>query len=426
MNPFGIIADDLTGAADTGAQFSRRGARVLVCVDCDDMPFPVHDQWDVVVVNTHSRNMAPKAARREVTRAHNWLVHAGWPTLYKKIDSTLRGNVAAEMEEMIELGAQRMVFAPAFPLAGRTVEGGVLLLNGVPVDQTDIARDPLAPVTTAKLREYFGPTFEPSASLPLEVLHGNPNVTEDHIKQAWKNGARLLLADASTQDDLSLLAQAVTLPGADALVVGSAGAARELAQRLCPGAHASAPPPTVRTGPVLVLAGSRQEVTRQQMALLQKRGKCHVIEVDPTGIHDPWTDAIEAKLIADIEGAARLASRGGLRVLAVGIGADRGPQGSTGEYQLRSERLNRILGRVAARLHKPLDSPGIVMTGGDVAMAVLLALGTRTLQLGGELLPGIPMAWAAEGPLRGLRLITKAGGFGPPEALAQATLALAM
>src|SRR5690242_8304691 len=114
MNPIGIIADDMTGAADTGAQFSRRGARVLVCVDCDDMPFPRNDQWDVVVVNTHSRNMAPKDARREVARAHNWLAHAGWPTFYKKVDSSLRGNIAAEMEEMVALGAQRLVFAPAF------------------------------------------------------------------------------------------------------------------------------------------------------------------------------------------------------------------------------------------------------------------------------------------------------------------------
>ncbi|HEX7928264.1 MAG TPA: nucleotide-binding domain containing protein, partial [bacterium] len=155
-------------------------------------------------------------------------------------------------------------------------------------------------------------------------------------------------------------------------------------------------------------------------------GRCHVIEVDPTGVADPWNEAIENRLAADVEGAARLASRGSLRSLVVSIANKGAKELARAEFLKRSERLNRVLGKVAARLHKGLDSPGIVMTGGDVALSVMLALGTRSIQLGGELLPGIPLAWAVDGPLKGLRLVTKAGGFGPPEALAQATLALAM
>lgn len=427
MTPFGIIADDLSGAADTGVQFSRRGARVLVCTDCEDMPFPRYEDWDVVVVNTHSRNLPPQAARREVARAYNWLSHAGWPPLYKKVDSTLRGNLAAELEEMLALGAGRIVLAPAFPMAGRTVEDGVVRVNGVPVHETELARDGLSPVKRAALRDYFGAPFQPIATLPLAVLRQAPRGAEAHVQAAWKQGARLLLADAATQEDLALLARALTSPWGEAVVAGSAGAARELAHQLCPGGHPSAPPPTVATGPVLVIAGTRQEATRQQLDVLRKRGKCHIVEVDPTGVRDPWDETLETRLVADIEKSARLAARGGLRTVVVAI-ADAGRQNDPGgaAFQRRSERLNRVLGRVAERLHKPLDCPGIVMTGGDVAAAVLSALGTRLLQLGAELLPGVPLAWAQDGSRRGLRLVTKAGGFGPPETLAQAVLALAM
>jgi uncharacterized protein YgbK (DUF1537 family) len=427
MTPFGIIADDLSGATDTGVQFSRRGARVLVCTDCEDMPFPRYEDWDVVVVNTHSRNMPPRAARREVARAYNWLVHAGWPPLYKKVDSTLRGNLAAELEEMLALGAGRIVLAPAFPLAGRTVEDGILRVNGIPVHETELGRDGLSPVKSAMLRDYFGTAVGPVATLPLAALRREPRGAEDEIQEAWRQGARLLLTDSATQEDLALLARAITSSWGEVVVAGSAGAARELANPLCPGGHPSAPPPTVATGPVLVIAGSRQEATRQQLEVLRKRGRCHAIEVDPTGVRDPWNEELEARLVVDIEKSARLAARSILRAVIISIsGAKRQDDPGSAAFQRRSERLNRVLGQVAARLHKALDCPGIIMTGGDVAMAVLSALGTRLLQLGGELLPGVPLAWAHDGTRPGLRLVTKAGGFGPPETLAQAVLALAM
>jgi uncharacterized protein YgbK (DUF1537 family) len=426
MNPFGIIADDLSGAADTGVQFSRRGARVLVCLDPDDAPPPTRGAWDIVVANSYSRNVDPAEARRRVARTHRWLEYAGWPVQYKKIDSTLRGNLAAELEEMLALGAERVVFAPAFPLAGRTVEGGVLLVDGVPVQETEFARDGFSPVKTGRLRDLFGAAFEPVESLPLEALRGEPGVAQGRVREAWKNGCRLLLVDAATQEDLAVLAQALTSPWGQALVTGSAGAARELALRLCSGAHPVAPPPTVRTGPVLVICGTRAEVSQGQVAVLRKRGGCYVVDIDPARVRDPWDEAAQARLVAEVESAAALAVQGGLRSLVVSLPPGDGAGGDLAAFQRRSARLNLLLGALAVRLHKRIDSPGIIMTGGDTAMAVLSALGTQTLQLGGEMLPGIPLAWAADGPLHGLRLVTKAGGFGPPEALARAVLALAM
>ncbi len=424
MTPFGIIADDLSGAADTGAQFSRRGARVLVCLDSDDAVPPQRGLWDIVVANSYSRNVSAAEARRRVARTHSWLEYAGWPVRYKKIDSTLRGNLAAELEEMLHLGVQRIVLAPAFPLNGRTVEDGVLRVNGTPVHETEFARDPFSPVKTGRLREIFGKEFDPVVSLPLEVLRGEPGTAQDWVRAAWKKGCRLLLADAATQEDLAVLAQVLTSPWGETLVAGSAGAARELAQRLSPGGYPPAPPPTVRTGPVLVICGSHQEVSRRQVAVLRQRGGCHLVEIDPAQVRDPWGAAAEARLVADVEKAALLANRNKLRSLVVSVLPDR--DGSDpAAYLRRAERLNVLLGTIAKRLHKPLDSPGIVMTGGDTAMAVLTILGTQILQLGGEMLPGIPLAWAVDGPLNGLRLVTKAGGFGPPEALAQSVLALA-
>src|SRR5215216_377994 len=130
-----IIADDLTGAADTGVQFVRAGYRTAVFFRATDV---LADDLDAVSLDTDSRAMpAGFAAKRVLDAAH---VASGARIVYKKLDSTLRGNVAAELVAALG-GARRdrVVVAPAFPAAGRTTVGGIQRVHGVPVDETEIA-----------------------------------------------------------------------------------------------------------------------------------------------------------------------------------------------------------------------------------------------------------------------------------------------
>src|ERR687895_1557294 len=156
-----IIADDLTGAADTGVQFVHAGYRTAVFFRATEV---LEDGLDAVVFDTDSRAMpAGFAAKRVVDAAHA----AGEARIvYKKLDSTLRGNVAAELAAALG-GARRdrAVVALAFPAAGRTTVGGSQRVHGVPVDETEMANDPHTPVREAHVPSLLAGKFSSVGAL---------------------------------------------------------------------------------------------------------------------------------------------------------------------------------------------------------------------------------------------------------------------
>ena len=145
-----VIADDFTGALDTGIQFARHGiATTLFLSDALTAGLLADCQADVVVADTESRHLPPDDAAARVRAVTRLAKAAGCPVFYKKTDSTLRGNLGAELTAMQDVcGAKRLFFAPAYPALGRTTRGGTQLVNGVPLARTDFAADPFNPVRT--------------------------------------------------------------------------------------------------------------------------------------------------------------------------------------------------------------------------------------------------------------------------------------
>lgn len=124
-----VLADDLTGALECGALLQD-------CVVTLGEPADAA----CAAVDTETRHAPPEQARETVRRLAQQFP-AEW--IYKKTDSTLRGNIGAELAG---LPAGRIHYAPAYPQLGRTVRGGRLFVDGVPVEETAFARDPLDPV----------------------------------------------------------------------------------------------------------------------------------------------------------------------------------------------------------------------------------------------------------------------------------------
>jgi uncharacterized protein YgbK (DUF1537 family) len=155
------LADDLTGALEAGAKFAP--ARVTTRLDASSD--------GLLVVDTETRHLpAAEAAARVRTAA----THA--PTLiYKKTDSTLRGNIGAELAALHELYPDRpMIYVPAYPEMGRTVRNGELLVYGVPVHQTAFANDPLNPIRDSRIQTLLGP-------LEATILDGE---TDEDVRAA--------------------------------------------------------------------------------------------------------------------------------------------------------------------------------------------------------------------------------------------------
>lgn len=164
-NIVGIIADDLTGANDTALQFKLNGADTNILLDknIENTKGGVSQAW---AISTESRNCPPQNAFEKVKEATEIFVEKINPDFfYKKIDSTVRGNIAVEVLSVLKvLGWDAAVIMPAFPQEGRITVGGYHLLKGVPIERTEMARDPHSPITESHLptllKNQLGPNLE--------------------------------------------------------------------------------------------------------------------------------------------------------------------------------------------------------------------------------------------------------------------------
>src|SRR5215207_7914495 len=252
-----VIADDLTGAADSGVQFVHAGYRAAVYFRATEM---VADDLDAVSFDTDSRAMpAGFAVKRVLDTAR---VARGARMVYKKLDSTLRGNVAAELAAALGgTRRERVVVVPAFPAAGRTTVGGIQRVHGVPVDETEMAKDPNTPVSEAHVPSLLADTFSSVGTLSVENL-----ADPERVRLALEEN-ECVVVDAERYADLETLVRAVP-DSAWVLWAGSAGLALALGS-VYPGPCAG--DAGVERGPVrpvLVVVGSLSGVAREQVRRL--------------------------------------------------------------------------------------------------------------------------------------------------------------
>src|SRR3954453_22186987 len=121
-----IVADDLTGAADSAAPLTRRGPTWVVVDPAGDWP----QDAAVLAVDTDSRHTDPTTAAVRVAAATERAAGRGGQGV-KEIEARLRGNMADEllaMRDVLVRDSDRilMVVAPAFPATGRTTRSGVV------------------------------------------------------------------------------------------------------------------------------------------------------------------------------------------------------------------------------------------------------------------------------------------------------------
>ncbi|MCA1719391.1 MAG: four-carbon acid sugar kinase family protein [Actinobacteria bacterium] len=255
-----IIADDLTGAADSGVQLVRSGYRTAVVFR--GAPIPSGNDLDAVAVDTDSRSLPAGFAAKRVVEAGHAVREAR--IVYKKIDSTLRGPIGAELAAAI--GATRrskVVVAPAFPSAGRETRGGTQLVHGEPVHETGLSKDPANPVLESHIPSLLAHAFRNVVALSVtEVRNGEP------IRDALESNV-CIVVDAESDADLEALVRAVPDPS-PILWVGSAGLARALGE-VYPGARNGVPPGAFAPASgVFAVVGSVNEVTREQLRRLSE------------------------------------------------------------------------------------------------------------------------------------------------------------
>ena len=388
MPSVAIISDDLTGAADTGVQLVRAGYRTAVVFR--NSPLPDEDDLDAVALDADSRPLpAGFAAKRVVESAH---AVRDARVVYKKLDSTLRGPVAAELAAALEAtGRETAVVAPAFPATGRATFGGVQMVHGKPVHETEFAYDPKTPVSQGHL-----PTLLAGAIPEVGALSVGDLAAPEKVVRAMRE-FRCVVVDAERDEDLEALVRAVPDPSA-VLWAGSAGLAGALGT-VYPGPHADdEPPPRPPARGVLVVVGSLSGVVREQLRRLEdERGHAAI----PLTAGEPGA----------VENAAREARAALAETGLAALCSD--------EKRGSSEGVVEALAEAVGLLSDEGLFEALVLTGGDTAVGVARRLGAGGIRLEGEIESGVPVGTLI-GP-RPYRVVTKAGGFGEPGTLVNVT-----
>ena len=151
-----MIADDFTGALDTGIQFAKNGAltKLFIGSGWEEELFP-ESLTEVLILDTETRHLSPELAYETVYRIVSKAKKFAVDCIYKKTDSGLRGNIGSELEALLDASGELfLAFLPALPEMDRVTIGGIQYANGIPVAQSEFGYDPFEPVHSSKVRDF--------------------------------------------------------------------------------------------------------------------------------------------------------------------------------------------------------------------------------------------------------------------------------
>jgi len=410
MLPIAVIADDLTGAADTGIQFCRvfHPAYLIGSHALDRVRFP--DSPGVLSVYTNSRHLTAEAADKSVRLTVQHLNRLQPQSIYKKIDSCLRGNIGAEIDAVREVSGCKISFvSPAFPAQGRTTIHGVHYLHGIPLAETEMAQDPVSPVTESNLPKLLaGQSRFKVGRIDVEVLEQSDHQVKVEVEHCIKNGCRHIVFDAGTQQHLDKVAHLALTTFPKTLLVGSAGLAAGMAAFFSKGVPQGPSPKISVDGGMLWVCGSASKRLADQVKRLIDKGGLPKIAPVPAILADPDQISLRRQLASDA--VTRLAQKG--LVLQIGHTSGEKDVFSPGDVL---EGFSHLVGDIVTGF----PPAGIFLSGGDTADAILQIIGTQFIILKNEVLPGLIAGIFSGGLMDKRPVVTKAGAFGNPDDLVE-------
>lgn len=409
-----IIADDLTGASDTAVQFAKKGIRTLVSVNDNIEIGNIDPEIAVLAVDIASRHISPRDAAARAAKIVRHAKSCGVRNFYKKTDSTLRGNIGAELEAVMAAAkTDRLIFIPAYPKAERFTRNGYQYIGNDLVHTTALGGDPLEP-----LDESFVPSIIARQS-DLETTVAFPRPAEANaLLQSAKKG--IIVFDCHSDEDLAVIGNTLATNAALQVTAGSAGFAE-----LLPGLLDLPQRPqsiTTNSQPLLVVNGSVNEIALRQIEFAIENG-CVDIIVPPSVLlaDEPEADDPVERLLQEAQCGSDCGKDVVLRTIArreelqqyVAYSNSK-ETNSSNVYLLAAKNMGRLVAGILERA----KFENCVVFGGDTSIEVIRELGCSELLLKEEIMPGLALA-----ELMGFRLpvnfITKSGGFGPKDVVLQ-------
>lgn len=418
-----VIADDLTGANDTGAAIRKMGWDTVSSVSWEGTLPP--QACSCLCVNMDSRSIPADDAYLRMCHSVQAFRSDDVRIYSKRIDSTLRGNLGAETDAMLDSlfpGGSALI-VPAFPQAGRTYFDDCVFVHGVPLPETAVAKDPKCPVHTGSALELFREQSKRQSSLiDLASVRSGPSELFQTICLRQQRGAQNLLFEAESFEDIRLIAKAASQMETPFIAVDPGAFTAMLVEEIL--GPPTAPPqvlPDFAGKKILAVIGSINDVAKQQAELLLSDSRCAavVLDVEQLLADDACRQAERTRAADELN---RL--RDDHPVMALIFSSSMPGQSiSLAPYQLRSgldiEQLSKIINRQLAQLAVAELRKGygaLYTTGGDITLSVCHELECSCIQILDEILPLAVGGFLQVPSIGAVAIATKGGMIGDKDA----------
>ena len=383
------ICDDLTGSSVQAILLRNKGFRVEQIVDWNPS-ITSSGNADVLTINGDTRRMEQDVAAQTI--ASVLATYGSQPAYAKRIDTTLRGHLKTETDILLKhLPESIALVVPAYPASGRTTIAGYHLMNGLLLERTELAHDPLWPVRSSYAPGYFGPGTE---RIPIDIVSLGAEAVADALVTA-SSRSRVIVADALTDDDIDILAFGAVKTGLHILPVDPGPFTSAYAARLLS---------TESNPTILAVIGSTSELTERQLASLAKNANTRVMTLRTDRLLLAATQKITWDIPADFSG--------GVLVLRPGETLERGSEEivAAGLAEAGSYFMKTLSPRVC----------GVILSGGDTAIHFARRMGISILSPEMEIQPLMMGGRVVNEPCAGLLVVTKGGLIGREDALERA------
>lgn len=410
-----IIADDFTGALDTGVKFAASGASVQVVTDYEYEFGKTSERVQVLVMDAETRHIESGDAYDRVYGIVKRAKEAGIAYIYKKTDSALRGNIGSELAAVLDAsGNQVLHFLPAFPKMGRTTRQGIHYIDGVPVQESVFGKDPFEPVICSNIPEMIAM----QSDVPVKVVTDGQVAAGD----AAPRHPVIAVYDADTDEELQSLAAKLGETGQLTAIAGCAGMAETLPELL--GLTGASPAIPDFSPGFLVACGSVNPITKSQLDYAEKNGFLRIRLTPPQKLEPGYfeTDVGKAKVKELIETVRKAP----LCILDTNdIPGEPGESETIAYARTHGISMEELRVRIATTLGylvKELVEGGVestmLITGGDSLFGFMNQIQVYEMTPICEMAPGTVLSqFEIKG--RTYEVISKSGGFGEEELLSE-------
>jgi len=409
-----IVADDLTGAVDTGVQFSSKNLKTIVITSPESLRKSLKE-CDVLVVDTESRYDDKKTAYKKTFETGKLARSGNFKYIYKKLDSTMRGNVGAEIAGLMDsMNISHTFVVPALPLYDRTTLNGNVYVKGVLLAETDYANDPKNPVRESYIPAIIsGQTDKKTGVISFNGIRVTREELSSKLNMMMKEGIQIIVIDAEDDEDLDLIASVVTGIKDRVMFAGCSGLAGKMAALI-----------ELRKDNKsnVVIAGSVNKITLQQTEIAAATLSIKTIDIEAEEIIAGKKDTEKKRILKlaekSISGGKDLIIRSASTPESVSRCMENGRKLGLDDFMI-SDIVAAFLGDLAGEMIRTKRLKGIVLTGGDTAIKTLNSLNINGIIVKDEILHGIPFGYLHDDKYRDMIVVTKAGGFGGKDALVQ-------